>query len=317
MGTVLLPRNPRPPPRPAPREFRGSRRPAAVSPALGRDLREPAARRFDPGEEVWIRILPQIDEPGVVLRRALRVAPLVVELREPFEGGAEEVSVAVRPRDERAGHAETEDHRVGHVALVGGERGIDRSGSIVRPGHARQGTEGTPIGIALPVGSDRVVEAALGEGALPGFARARLLRREVPHGDSRIDFLLESGRRELLLEVKSVAWACGRRGLFPDAPTARGRRHVEELTRYRLAGGRAAVVFLAQRSDIDRVSPHPLVDPGLARALREARRAGVAIRAYGCLVGERGVRLVRELPVELRYRPRLDTSGALTLTSMV
>jgi sugar fermentation stimulation protein A len=100
------------------------------------------------------------------------------------------------------------------------------------------------------------------------------IRREVVHGRSRFDFEVD-GR---LVEVKSVSLAEGRAGLFPDAVTARGARHCDELAD--LACHRpAAIVFVAQRGDIESVGPADAIDPEFARALREAARAGVLVLA--------------------------------------
>jgi sugar fermentation stimulation protein A len=150
----------------------------------------------------------------------------------------------------------------------------------------------------IPALANQVFAAALMDRAAPGLKRARVLEREVPFGHSRFDFrLAEPGGIERLVEVKSVACASGRLGLFPDAPTTRGRRHVEELIRHRERGGEAGLVFIAQRSDIDAVAPHMAIDPEFGHALQSAQRAGVLILAYGCRVTLRGCWLERQLPV--------------------
>jgi len=151
----------------------------------------------------------------------------------------------------------------------------------------------------VPALANRVFEAALAEGEVPGFRTARVVRREVPVGASRFDFLLRSRGGRILVEVKAVGHLRGTRGLFPDAPTSRGLRHVRELTHRRRMGQRAAVVFIALRTGVERVSPHATIDPALAAALAEARRVGVQLRAYGCRVTTRGCRLERKVPVDL------------------
>jgi len=111
------------------------------------------------------------------------------------------------------------------------------------------------------------------QGGVPGLEGARVLREEVPSGRSRFDFLLARGRRRVLLEVKSCTLFSRRVAMFPDAVTARGRRHVEELAALASAGLDTAILFLVQ-------SPHPTwflpeyhTDPGFARALLAARHA--------------------------------------------
>lgn len=150
----------------------------------------------------------------------------------------------------------------------------------------------------VPALANQVVEAALGAGELPGFRRARLLRREVQVGPSRFDFLWQSRGSRLVVEVKAVGLLRGGRGLFPDAPTARGLRHVRELTIRRRSGQAAALLFVGLCSGVERISPHAGVDPAFAAALVGAQRAGVTLRGYSCRVTTRGCRLEREVPVD-------------------
>ncbi|HEY7677178.1 MAG TPA: DNA/RNA nuclease SfsA [Candidatus Methylomirabilis sp.] len=143
---------------------------------------------------------------------------------------------------------------------------------------------------------------------LRGFRRAR---REVRHGRSRLDFLLERAGARCLVEAKSVTLVEGGVALFPDAPTSRGRRHVEALTRaVRRApppGGpagaertEAAVVFVVQRGDADWFCPNGAADPAFARALVRAAAAGVRIMAYRCRVTRKGVTLADAIGVRIR-----------------
>jgi len=151
----------------------------------------------------------------------------------------------------------------------------------------------------VPALANDLLARALGAGGLPGLEPARLVAREVRQGSSRFDFLLDVSGVPTIAEVKSVAWWRDGVGGFPDAPTLRGRRHLEELIERRRQGGHAAVVFVAQRGDVEAVSPAADVDPDFARTLASASRAGVTLLAYGCQVDTRGCGIVRRLPVLL------------------
>jgi sugar fermentation stimulation protein A len=151
----------------------------------------------------------------------------------------------------------------------------------------------------VPVLANRIFEAALARGGVPGFRGARVVAREVTRGGSRLDFLLEQRREPLLVEVKSATLVEGGRALFPDAPTTRGTRHLTELTAAERSGTRAAVVFLVQRSDARLLAPHAGNDPAFAAALRTAARAGVGIHAYSCRITRRGASLMGRIPVRL------------------
>lgn len=127
------------------------------------------------------------------------------------------------------------------------------------------------------------------------------LAAERPYGSSRLDFSLTAGDVRTWMEVKSVTLVQDGRALFPDAPTTRGTRHVQELTRAVAEGDRAAVIFVIQRNDATRFSPHVRADPLFAAALIEASRRGVAIHAYACDVTHRQVIIERNVPVQLEY----------------
>jgi sugar fermentation stimulation protein A len=138
------------------------------------------------------------------------------------------------------------------------------------------GSELISLDTTLP---NRLLAPALGSRLLEEFEDWSLEAREWTHGRSRFDFLLvrESGER-LVLEVKSVTLVEGRTALFPDAVTSRGARHVRELAEFAgRSGWNAAVLFVAQRADADRILPAREIDPDFADALLEARDAGVQI----------------------------------------
>jgi sugar fermentation stimulation protein A len=145
---------------------------------------------------------------------------------------------------------------------------------------------------------NKLVGAALEAGALEEFDGWSLERREVPLGRSRIDFLLSrpDGRR-LALEVKSVTLVVDGVGLFPDAVTARGARHVRELTELAGRDGwEAAILFVLQRDDARRVHAAASIDPAFAEALAEAKAAGVRVLARRCRVGLDRIELAEPVP---------------------
>ena len=123
------------------------------------------------------------------------------------------------------------------------------------------------------------------------------LTREVTLGASRIDMLLEDAAGVVWLEVKSVTLVVDGWALFPDAPTTRGTRHLEELIAVAQRGERAAAAFVAQRSDARRFAPHVAADPAFATTLARAQQAGVMLRAYGCDLSMQEIRIARRIPI--------------------
>ncbi|HZT07442.1 MAG TPA: DNA/RNA nuclease SfsA [Chloroflexota bacterium] len=142
-----------------------------------------------------------------------------------------------------------------------------------------------------------IVEQAIVGGLIldlpPGFT----VRREVAVGHSRLDFAVDSPIGRWYLEVKSVTLVEAERALFPDAPTVRGARHLDELSRLRLDGFGAMVVFVVQRPDATEFAPNAPADPAFARALSAANRVGVEVRAYRCSVSLDAIALGDRIPV--------------------
>jgi len=153
-----------------------------------------------------------------------------------------------------------------------------------------------------------LVEEALREGTLPPFEGYAAIRREVEYGESRLDFALEGKGQRCLIEVKSVTLV--RRGvaLFPDAPTLRGRRHVEELRQAVAQGERAAIIFVVQRKDADAFAPNDGADRAFGSALRCAVEEGVEVYAYACRVSWHEVRLDRPLKVKMVAKCEVEGS---------
>jgi sugar fermentation stimulation protein A len=136
---------------------------------------------------------------------------------------------------------------------------------------------------------------ALASSNLPGWD-APSIEREVSYGHSRLDFRLSGPAGVCWVETKSVTLVQDGVARFPDAPTARGRRHLQTLISAVRAGDRATVVFVVQRPDAQRFSPHHEADPDFATALQQAACAGVAYRAYTCRVSRHEITLAHEIP---------------------
>jgi sugar fermentation stimulation protein A len=144
-----------------------------------------------------------------------------------------------------------------------------------------------------------LVAEAIAKGKLPQFKNYTTLRREVALGHSRVDLALQGPMGLCYIETKSVTLVEGGVGLFPDAPTERGRRHVLELAEAVESGHRAAVVFVVQRLDATAFSPHHTADPAFSQALKEANGRGVEVYAYNCRVSRRSIALDKLLVVHL------------------
>jgi len=124
------------------------------------------------------------------------------------------------------------------------------------------------------------------------------LRREVTWGDSRLDFYGTKGDGPFFLEVKGVTLERENHAYFPDAPTERGVKHLEELIRLKQAGIGAHVLFVVQMEGIDALSANRETHPAFADALLAARDAGVDIHAVDCRVTPHTVTARAPVPIE-------------------
>jgi len=124
------------------------------------------------------------------------------------------------------------------------------------------------------------LEEALSRGLLPWCGNCRIIKRNPRLGSSTLDYLIERQGRETYTEVKSAVLA-GPNGyaMYPDCPTRRGRRHIQELTRHAQRGGAALIIFIAALPDAKAFKPYAKGDPEIPRLLRHAAKAGVQIRA--------------------------------------
>ena len=101
------------------------------------------------------------------------------------------------------------------------------------------------------------------------------IRPEYTYGASRVDFFMRRGSRKCLMEVKGCTLEKGSVGFFPDAPTLRGARHLNELAHAVRQGYSAYLAFVIQMEGVSEVRPNTDTDPAFASALENAVRAGV------------------------------------------
>jgi sugar fermentation stimulation protein A len=145
-----------------------------------------------------------------------------------------------------------------------------------------------------------LVAAALAAGAIPQLTGYETIRREVKFGaNSRVDFLLQApARPPCYLEIKNVH-LMRRPGLaeFPDAVTARGTKHLEELAQAVRGGARAVMVFLIQIGSAERFALARDIDPRYGAAFERAQGAGVEAIALRCRLDRCGIEIAAPVPL--------------------
>lgn len=149
---------------------------------------------------------------------------------------------------------------------------------------------------------NKVVREALENGviSLPDMGKLTLIRPETVFGDSRFDFYVEdeTGGKGFI-EVKGVTLENDGIAAFPDAPTERGVKHINELISARNSGYCAYIIFVVQMSGMKYLVPNDATHKAFGDALRFAHSCGVNVAAYECEVAADRLDIVREIEVKL------------------
>ena len=146
---------------------------------------------------------------------------------------------------------------------------------------------------------NRLLRDAIESGSIAEFRGYENISAEVTFGRSRLDLKLSGKEGECYVEAKSVTLVEEGEGLFPDAPTLRGRKHLHSLAEAAQAGHRAAVVFVVQRPDVWALRSNNAADPEFWDTLREVGRQGVEAFAYRCRVSRQEVTIAERVPLQL------------------
>lgn len=130
------------------------------------------------------------------------------------------------------------------------------------------------------------------------FPDLLFVKPEKVFGESRFDFYIETVHEKIFLEVKGVTREISNAVCFPDAPSQRAIKHLEELVQALRQGYRACVLFVIQMEDVDYFVPDVERHEDFVKALQQAKREGVEIFAYDCRVKPDGMEIGK--PVEVR-----------------
>lgn len=122
------------------------------------------------------------------------------------------------------------------------------------------------------------------------------VKREVVYKDSRIDFFIK-GEEKTFIEIKCGTYEENGVVMFPDAPTDRGRKHIDELVNAVKEGYRAAIVIIAFMDYVEEFIPNYKIDMKFGMKLKEAFEAGVIVKAYNCNIGLEEISIKDEIKI--------------------
>ena len=118
------------------------------------------------------------------------------------------------------------------------------------------------------------------------------IKPEYTYGNSRIDFYMEKGDKKWLMEVKGCTLEIDGIGYFPDAPTERGLKHVNELIKAKSEGYNSIIAFVIQMEGVEEVRGNRTTHPEFADALQKAKESGVEILFLKCKVESDSLNIV-------------------------
>ena len=131
------------------------------------------------------------------------------------------------------------------------------------------------------------------------FPDITLIRPETKYKNSRFDFYVETEQEKIFMEVKGVTLEVDGEARFPDAPTERGVKHIQELIACRKDGYEAYIIFVVQMKGVTHFVPNLATHPEFAEALKNAKKQGVKILCYDCKVTPDELVLDKEVKVQV------------------
>ncbi|ADC47868.1 sugar fermentation stimulation protein SfsA2 [Methanobrevibacter ruminantium M1] len=161
--------------------------------------------------------------------------------------------------------------------------------------------------------ANKIVFDAINKNKVKELSNYSIIESEKTIGSSRIDIYLanhksnfkdnadsksigEDSKEDIIdetyVEVKSVTLIKDGVAQFPDAPTDRGRKHLEELISLKKEGIRAVVFFLVEHPNGNSFRPNWENDPKFSETLVKAYDEGVEILVYKTRNDFEGIELV-------------------------
>ncbi|MCP1103266.1 A/G-specific adenine glycosylase [Aequitasia blattaphilus] len=156
---------------------------------------------------------------------------------------------------------------------------------------------------------NQVVKEWISEGGL--FKDVTLLKPEYTYGSSRFDFYLETKSQKVLIEVKGVTLERDSVVLFPDAPSIRAVKHVQELARASKQGYETYVILVIQMQGVSYFVPNYDTHREFAEGLKEAAKEGVHVLAYDCRVERDSLQINQSVKVVLEEQALYEMPGKL------
>lgn len=125
------------------------------------------------------------------------------------------------------------------------------------------------------------------------------IKREVTFKSSRFDIYFEADDVKGFVEVKGVTLESDGHAMFPDAPTIRGTKHVNEMIEAVKEGYQGYIFFLIQMDEVSDFTTNIKTDKVFANAIEAASKKGVNILVYNSVVSENSIKIGKKVQLLL------------------
>ena len=127
------------------------------------------------------------------------------------------------------------------------------------------------------------------------------IQQEVKFGNgTRFDFLMSKNKKKTFIEVKNVTLS-RKKGIaeFPDSVTTRGLKHINELLKAGNKGYTIYLLFVIQRDDCNKFEIASDIDTEYGKVITKAVKKNLNILCYDCKISPKGIKLNREIKLEM------------------
>ena len=131
------------------------------------------------------------------------------------------------------------------------------------------------------------------------FGDEPYIKAECKYKASRFDFYIENGDERIFVEVKGVTLEKNGVLLFPDAPTERGVKHINEMCEAVEEGFTGIICFVVQTEYAEYFTPNKETHPQFAEALKRAEEKGVRILCLNCYTEPEQLRIKDVVPIRI------------------
>ena len=195
-----------------------------------------------------------------------------------------------------------------HVKNTGRCKELLIPGAVVYANYADNPSRATKYDLVVVEKGDLLINMdsyapniAFGEYLRQGkfFENVTLIKSEAKYGSSRFDFYVETSNNKAFIEVKGVTLEENRIAMFPDAPTERGIKHLNELAACIADGYDAYAVFVIQMKGITHFTPNYKTHAAFGETLGKVMNVGVNVMAFDCVVSTESMEISEQIPVKI------------------